>query len=230
MPKFAMRDPVTKAMVPLLGGVDETKADAKFLPKTGGTVGPITSPEPTQPNHAATKYYAEHWFPVGAISGFAGNYVPGGGWLHCNGQAVSRYDYPELWAVCQTKFGGGDGSTTFNVPDCRDRAPTAIYGYGGMDYLGAMGGVFDVKIERTHMPGASGAFYFHNGGHRTCLWQSYGGTGATSLGTYAGNYGNPQYAQTGAPSQGIMTIAYGGGNGYHTNIQPSLTMHFMIKT
>jgi microcystin-dependent protein len=227
MPKFAMRDPNTGTMVPLLGGVDEATADATFLPKTGGTTGVITAPAPTQPNHAATKYYADHWFPVGTISGFSGNYVPQG-WLHCNGQAISRTYYAELFAVCGVKFGAGDG-TTFNLPDCRDRAPAAIYGYSGMDYLGAMGGAFDVQIQRTHMPGASGTFYFWNGGHRTCVANTYGGTGATWTQQGVAQYGNPQYAQTGAYSQGIMTIDYGGTDGYHTNVQPSMTMHFMIK-
>lgn len=228
MPKMAVRDPNTGTMVPLLGGVDEATADARFLRRDGGTVsGTLTAPHPTAANHAATKWYAEHWFPVGVISGFGGNYVPNG-WLHCNGQAISRTTFADLFAVCSTRFGGGDGSTTFNVPDCRDRAPTAIYGYSGMDYLGAVGGVTDVKIDRAHMPASSGQVNFHGGGSRTSLWQSYGG-GATYLVSYVDKYGNPQYAYSGAPSVGVANIIYGGGSGYHTNVQPSLTMHFMIK-
>lgn len=41
------------------------------------------------------------------------------GWLLCNGQAVSRTDYSLLYNVIGTKFGSGDGSKTFNVPDYR---------------------------------------------------------------------------------------------------------------
>lgn len=214
---------------PILGGVDEATADATFLPKTGGTVnGNITGPHPTAAKHAATKYYADHWFPVGVVSGFGGNYVPTG-WLHCNGQAVSRTYYSELFAVCSTRFGGGDGSTTFNLPDCRDRTVVAPYGYDNMGTVGAVGGTTDVTLSRGHMPGSSGAWFVHNGGNRTCINTTYGGTGATYAGTYAGNYGNPQYAQTGASSIGIATLIYGGGSGGHTNVQPSLTLHFMIK-
>ena len=40
-------------------------------------------------------------------------------WLLCNGQAVSRTEYAELFAVLGTKYGEGDGSTTFNLPDRR---------------------------------------------------------------------------------------------------------------
>jgi microcystin-dependent protein len=39
------------------------------------------------------------------------------GWLLCNGQAVSRTIYADLFAVISTKFGSGNGSTTFNVPN-----------------------------------------------------------------------------------------------------------------
>ena len=44
-------------------------------------------------------------------------------WLPCNGSAVSRAVYSSLFAVIGTAFGSGDGSTTFNLPDLRGRAP-----------------------------------------------------------------------------------------------------------
>ena len=43
------------------------------------------------------------------------------GWLLCNGQAVSRTIYSELFATIGTTYGNGDGSTTFNVPDYRGK-------------------------------------------------------------------------------------------------------------
>ena len=43
------------------------------------------------------------------------------GFLECNGQAVSRSTYANLFAVISTTYGIGDGTTTFNVPDLRDR-------------------------------------------------------------------------------------------------------------
>lgn len=57
--------------------------------------------------------------PIGAISAFGGATAPQG-WLLCHGQAISRTDYAELFAVIGTAYGSGDGSTTFNVPDGRE--------------------------------------------------------------------------------------------------------------
>ena len=65
-------------------------------------------------------------FPAGTIVGF-GNTTPPTGFLACNDQAVSRTTYARLFAAIGTSFGVGDGSSTFNVPDLRDRAPL---GYG----------------------------------------------------------------------------------------------------
>jgi hypothetical protein len=47
------------------------------------------------------------------------------GWLHCDGSAVSRNVYADLFAVISTDYGSGDGSTTFNVPDMDDQFPIA---------------------------------------------------------------------------------------------------------
>lgn len=57
--------------------------------------------------------------PVGAILSYGGTTAPKG-WLLCQGQAISRTTYAELFAILGTTFGGGDGSTTFNVPDLRE--------------------------------------------------------------------------------------------------------------
>lgn len=58
--------------------------------------------------------------PTGALSAFAGTTIPDG-WLLCNGAAVSRTTYADLFAVIGTKWGTGDGSTTFNLPNCNNR-------------------------------------------------------------------------------------------------------------
>lgn len=60
--------------------------------------------------------------PVGVINAFGGTTAPEG-WLLCQGQAISRTDYADLFAVIGTAFGSGDGSTTFNVPDMREAVP-----------------------------------------------------------------------------------------------------------
>ena len=56
--------------------------------------------------------------PIGAIIAFPAAAVPNG-WLECNGQAISRANYTELFALISTTYGTGDGSSTFNLPDYR---------------------------------------------------------------------------------------------------------------
>lgn len=60
--------------------------------------------------------------PVGVIEAFAGVNAPAG-WLFCDGSAISRVQYPELFSALSTTYGSGDGSTTFNLPDMRGRMP-----------------------------------------------------------------------------------------------------------
>lgn len=70
--------------------------------------------------------------PVGSIQAYGGTTAPSG-WLLCQGQAVSRTTYAELFKAIGTAFGAGDGSTTFNVPDLRE-ATTKGAGLSGKSY------------------------------------------------------------------------------------------------
>lgn len=56
----------------------------------------------------------------GDIKYIAGNQIDEN-WLLCNGAAVSRTDYATLFAAIGTKYGAGDGSTTFNIPNANGR-------------------------------------------------------------------------------------------------------------
>src|SRR6056300_1288647 len=60
--------------------------------------------------------------PAGTIMAYGGAAAPTG-YLLCDNSAVSRTTYARLFAVISTTFGVGDGSTTFNVPDLRDKVP-----------------------------------------------------------------------------------------------------------
>ncbi len=77
--------------------------------------------------------------PIGSYIPFGGTVIPTG-WLLCNGQAVSRTDYADLFAVIGTAYGSGDGSTTFNIPDLRESVPKGA-GLTGLsnNYLDADG-------------------------------------------------------------------------------------------
>jgi microcystin-dependent protein len=100
------------------------------LPRDGsaGMTGPLilSNSNPTNPLEAASKAYVQSFMvyatgmPVGAATPFLGN-TPPPGFLVCDGQAVSRTTYTELFAVIGTIYGAGDGVLTFNVPDLRNQ-------------------------------------------------------------------------------------------------------------
>lgn len=79
---------------------------------------------------------------VGKMEIFAGSNAPSG-WLLCNGQEVSRSTYEALYSVIGTTYGSGDGSTTFNVPDMRNRMAV---GAGDLYALNDSGGSKDAII------------------------------------------------------------------------------------
>ncbi len=58
---------------------------------------------------------------IGVVVPLGHSYVPGG-WLLCDGRAVSRTTYSKLFDVITTLYGAGDNSTTFNIPDLRGRS------------------------------------------------------------------------------------------------------------
>tara|TARA_R110001599_G_scaffold203384_1_gene400486 strand:+ start:252 stop:989 length:738 start_codon:yes stop_codon:yes gene_type:complete len=61
--------------------------------------------------------------PSGSILPFGGTAAPTAAFLLCNGADVSRTTYARLFAVIATAYGAGNGSSTFGLPDLRDRVP-----------------------------------------------------------------------------------------------------------
>ena len=84
--------------------------------------------------------------------------VPGAGWLLCDGQAIARNQFPDLFAAIGTAFGPGDGVSTFNLPDLRDRFPR---GSPMPANVGQKGGEVAVKLTTAEMP------YHAHGGSTT---------------------------------------------------------------
>lgn len=83
--------------------------------------------------------------PAGEIT-MTGRTTPDTGWLFCDGSAVSRTGYADLFNAISTTFGVGDGSTTFNLPDLRGRFPLGLAASGTGSTLGGTGGA----IDHTH--------------------------------------------------------------------------------
>lgn len=74
-------------------------------------------------------------FPTGSIIAYAGKKAPSSDWLYCDGSIIKRSEYKALFTVIGTKYGAGDGSTTFKIPDLRNRV------LEGSNTLGAYGSI-----------------------------------------------------------------------------------------
>ena len=72
---------------------------------------------------------------IGIILPYGGSVAPNN-YLMCDGSAISRTTYSKLFAVIGTNFGGGDNSTTFNLPDLREAVPkgTGLSGKSSTHY------------------------------------------------------------------------------------------------
>lgn len=97
---------------------------------------------------------------VGMVKGYAGT-TPPDGWLFCDGSAISRTTYSDLFAVIGTTYGGGDGSTTFNLPNLwvlGETTPVSVYGNGTTIGLSAgndsTSGAFPLSMATATIAGA----------------------------------------------------------------------------
>ena len=86
--------------------------------------------------------------PPGTVAAFAGSTAPAG-WLLCDGSAVSRTAYADLFAVIGTTYGAGNGSTTFALPDLRGRVAA---GANASNALASRAGADSKQIARANLP------------------------------------------------------------------------------
>jgi microcystin-dependent protein len=119
--------------------------------------------------------------PTATLSPFAGASAPSG-WLLCNGAAVSRSTYSDLFAVIGTTFGAGNGSTTFNLPDMRDRIPG---GAGSTYTLGHFSGTSSVTLTLSELPSHN---HNYNAGSHDHSFSFFAGTFVTSTNASTSNF------------------------------------------
>ena len=153
--------------------------------------------------------------PAGIIMAYMGG-TPPKGWLECNGQQVSRIRYKRLFDLLGTSFGPGDGSTTFTLPNLRERYikgsnQIGVYIDAGLPDI--TGTARDVTSSSTTSTIATGAFY--------PVQNSAGGTG----GTYNGTNSSTSYYRTGFAASRVNAI-YGNSS---TVTPLTLTAMYIIK-
>lgn len=160
---------------------------------------------------------------LGSIGMFGGNFAIRG-WAFCDGQLLAISAYTALFSLYGTMY-GGDGRTTFGLPELRGRvAIHKGHGPGLPDFRqGAKGGATTTTLNVTNLPS-------HN--HAGALQVGQEGKGVTALDTAAGNYlGNSTgtYRQNtgtaGSSIQGVTTGNTGGGQSFN-NMQPYQVITF----
>lgn len=129
--------------------------------------------------------------PVGAGMIWYTNTAPAN-WLLCDGTAVSRTTYGKLFGVLGTTYGTGDGSTTFNLPDLRQRFPMGKAASGTGNTLAGTGG----NVDHTHSVPA----HYHGMGTGADLNITSSGAGTT---------GNDSPDHTHAIGFATSSIVYG---------------------
>jgi microcystin-dependent protein len=154
---------------------------------------------------------------VGEIRMFAGNFAPAG-WMFCEGELLPISEYETLFDLIGTTY-GGDGQSTFALPDLRGRIP--IHTGNGFT-LAETGGSEEVTLTASQLP-------VHT--HPLTAVASVRGTQASPAGSLpAQSYNVTPYIND-APAGAFNPAAVGpvGGSQPHTNFQPYLCVDFIIS-
>ena len=186
--------------------------------------------------------------PAGMIFPYAGSSAPTG-YLICDGAAISRTTYADLFTAIATTYGTGDGSSTFNLPDLRGRtiagkgtgstiASSLFDASGTQDTLGATVGADDVALTEanlaahTHAVNSVTVQAFDGGGG------SEGSNSARGLrrhnlvqqGTATNLQSTTNVMVNGTNHAHTASLANTGQNTAHNNMQPTIILNYVIKT
>lgn len=153
---------------------------------------------------------------VGEIRMFAGNFAPAG-WMMCEGQLLPISENETLFQLIGTTF-GGDGQSTFALPDLRGRIP--IHQGNGF-ILAETGGAEEITLTIQQIPAH---------GH-SLLAAGVTGDQVSAAGNLPANSFNVTPYINDVPSGNMNAAAIGstGGSRPHTNFQPYLCINFIIS-
>jgi microcystin-dependent protein len=170
--------------------------------------------------------------------------APNSSFIFPQGQAISRTMYAAAFSRWGTKFGAGDGSTTFNVPNkmgkvsammenVQNLLTSAFFGADSTQ-LGSIGGAQAHTLTAAEMPAHIHANTLTDGGHSHSLSGSSGSFAGTTTGGASGGGIvvpiNPGAIILNAQVTGItINNASQGGGGAHAIVQPTITCNYIIR-
>ncbi|MDB6112369.1 MAG: phage tail protein [Pedosphaera sp.] len=166
---------------------------------------------------------------ISEIKMFAGTFAPAG-WFFCDGRLLPIAEYETLFNLIGTTY-GGDGQTTFGLPDLRGRVPIHFgQSSGTSNYtLAQTAGVEQVTLIASQMPAHNHAVLCASAGTNQALVatkttpvNNYPGTESTGAGIY-------ETVSNSTMNAGMIGSAGGsGGTPPHDNRQPFLSINFII--
>jgi microcystin-dependent protein len=154
---------------------------------------------------------------VGEIRMFAGNFAPAG-WLFCEGQLLPISEYETLFNLIGTTY-GGDGQSTFALPDLRGRMP--IHQGNGFTFAQS-GGEESVTLNVTQIPSHTHVVQAQSGA---------GGQASLSNAFWAEDSGATLFAASPTANSVLSSSAIGnaGSSQPHENHMPYLAVSFIIS-
>jgi|SRR5579863_3510708 len=160
---------------------------------------------------------------LGQISLFGFNFAPRG-WAQCNGQLLPIQQNAALNSLLST-FYGGNGTTTFALPNLQSRTPIGTGQGSGLTNrtIGQTGGEESHTLSQTEMPS-------HAHGLQATTAAAATGTLPATTGIFATPAKVPVYRSGGSASIPLNdpSLVSAGGGQAHSNIQPYLTVNFCI--
>ncbi|QIP08547.1 tail fiber protein [Bradyrhizobium symbiodeficiens] len=211
-------------------------------------------------NNADAAFYLAGFFnnpynvPIGSCIDFFGAMAPNSSFVLAYGQAVSRTAYPTLFSIFGVTYGSGDGSTTFNIPDCRGRIVagrddmggatasrlSSSYFGGAATSLGATGGAesHPLTVSQHATLTSSGTItVYPNGDNTKIVPVGDGGFTLTnaqpgSAVRYVNQSGGTAVSNATffSGSNSLSTSGTGGSTGAaHNNVQPTIIANKLIR-
>lgn len=185
-------------------------------PNTEGPAGDDLIPIHNASKNETEKLPLSALSPVGSMSLFAGDTAPAG-YLICDGEAVSRETYANLFTVIGEKYGAGDGTTTFNLPNMKGRVPVGLDpDDSDFNTLGKSGGAKTHTLTVAQMPNHRHTGHYFNGQK-------------ISLNNGSGGY-QMNWTAGAASDESSFATGYSGGGSPHPILQPYLAFNYIIKS